>query len=130
MNGVQRHPLTVSVHDAEVGLRRSVALFGPRCAPSSLRHSSIYVIAEWAKAGDDCLAFGKSTSRPLVSLGLTRIVATLPIGTVALEPNTAGQRMIYWVWVERAVVDKLARLRGPGETFSHAIMRLAAAERG
>ena len=57
------------------------------------------------------------------------IVATLPIGTVALEPKTAGQGMVCWVWVEPAVVDKLARLRGPGETFSHVITRPAAGER-
>jgi len=37
--------------------------------------------------------------------------------------------MIYWVWVELAVVDKLARLRKPDETYSHVIMRLAAGER-
>jgi hypothetical protein len=49
------------------------------------------------------------------------IKATMPIGTVSFEPEvTKGLRVI---WVERAVVDKLARLRGPGETF-----RLAAAE--
>jgi hypothetical protein len=30
--------------------------------------------------------------------------------------------------LEQAAVDKLARLRGPVETFSHVIMRLAAGE--
>jgi hypothetical protein len=55
------------------------------------------------------------------------IKATLPVGTVAFEPEvTKGLRHI---WLERAVVDKLARLRGPGETFSHVILRLAAGER-
>jgi hypothetical protein len=51
------------------------------------------------------------------------IKAALPVGSVAFEPEvTKGLRTI---WVERVVVDKLARLRGPGETFSHVIMRLA-----
>jgi hypothetical protein len=54
------------------------------------------------------------------------IKATMPLGTVSFEPEvTKGLRSI---WVERAVVDKLARLRGPGETFSHVILRLAEGE--
>jgi hypothetical protein len=55
------------------------------------------------------------------------IVATLPLGAVALEPKTAA-RGIYWVWIEPEVVKKLARQRGPRETYSHVIMRLAAGE--
>jgi hypothetical protein len=56
------------------------------------------------------------------------IKATLPVGTVAFELEvTKGLRS---VWVEQAVVDKLARMRRPDETFSHVIMRLAAGERG
>jgi hypothetical protein len=68
----------------------------------------------------------------MVRLAITKeaydaIVATLPFGNVAAEPEiTKGIR---WIWVEQAVVDKLARQRGPGETFSHVIMRLAAGER-
>jgi hypothetical protein len=51
------------------------------------------------------------------------IKATLPLGTVAFEPQiTKGLRSI---WVEPAVVDRLTRLRGPGDTFSQVIMRLA-----
>jgi hypothetical protein len=47
---------------------------------------------------------------PVVRVAITEeaceaIVATLPIGTGAVEPKTAGQGMIYWVWVEQAVVD-------------------------
>jgi hypothetical protein len=48
----------------------------------------------------------------------------MPVGSVAFEPEvTKGLRHI---WLERAVVDKLARLRGPDETLSDVIMRLAA----
>jgi hypothetical protein len=55
------------------------------------------------------------------------IRATLPVGSVAFEPEiTKGLRS---VWLERVWVDKLKRLRGPHETFSHVIMRLAAGER-
>jgi hypothetical protein len=51
------------------------------------------------------------------------IKATLPLGSVAFEPEVT--KGLHQIWVEPAVVDKLARLRGPGETFSHVIMRLA-----
>jgi hypothetical protein len=55
------------------------------------------------------------------------IKATMPVGSVAFEPEvTKGLRRI---WLERAVVDKLARLRGPGESFSHVIIRPAGMER-
>jgi hypothetical protein len=39
------------------------------------------------------------------------IVATLPIGTVALKPKTAAQGMICWVWVERR---RGGQARSPG----------------
>ena len=56
------------------------------------------------------------------------IKATLPLGTVAFEPEvTKGLRSI---WVEPAVVAKLKRMRGPSETFSHVILRLAAGSAG
>jgi hypothetical protein len=46
------------------------------------------------------------------------------VGSVAFEPEiTKGLRQI---WPERVWVDKLFRQYGPGETFSHVIMRLAA----
>jgi hypothetical protein len=44
------------------------------------------------------------------------IEATMPVGAVAFEPEiTSGLRQI---WQGPAVMDKLARLRGPGETSS------------
>jgi hypothetical protein len=53
------------------------------------------------------------------------IERTLPIGTVAFEPARAlrGQRVI---WLEPRIVDKLRALRGPGESYSDVIIRLAA----
>jgi hypothetical protein len=45
------------------------------------------------------------------------IKATLPMGSVAFEPDAAnGQRQL---WLERVWADKLAPMRGKGETFSH-----------
>ncbi len=52
------------------------------------------------------------------------ICATLPLGSVAVEPyfNERGQREI---WLEDAVVNRLAAMRGPGEDYSDVILRLA-----
>jgi hypothetical protein len=44
------------------------------------------------------------------------------IGPLEIAPN--GQ---YRVWLPRAVVDRLARLRGARESYSDVILRLAAA---
>ena len=44
-NSILRHPLAVQVHDAEIGLRRGVALFG-RVAHLSLLKWSWYALAD------------------------------------------------------------------------------------
>jgi hypothetical protein len=44
----------------------------------------------------------------------------LPVGSVAFEPEvTKGQRQI---WLERVWLDKLAAMRGEGESYSDVIM--------
>jgi hypothetical protein len=55
------------------------------------------------------------------------LVATLPLGSVAVEPyfNERGERVI---WIEEVWVDKLAAMRRSGESYSDVIMRLSAAE--
>jgi hypothetical protein len=52
------------------------------------------------------------------------IVATLPLGSVMYEAKLDPQanRLI---WLESPVVDKLAAMRGPGESYSDVILRLA-----
>jgi hypothetical protein len=49
------------------------------------------------------------------------------LGSVGFEPglDAKGQRLI---WVEAAVVGRLAGMRGPGEDYSDVILRVAAAE--
>jgi predicted CopG family antitoxin len=37
------------------------------------------------------------------------------------EADAKGERM---VWIEAAVVDRLATMRGPGESYSDVILRL------
>ena len=52
------------------------------------------------------------------------IAATLPLGPVGYENavNECGER---YIWLPRAVVDRLAAMRGPGESYSDVILRLA-----
>jgi len=51
------------------------------------------------------------------------IAATLAPDSVGFEPevDARGGRV---VWLDAAVVDKLAALRGPGESYSDVILRL------
>jgi hypothetical protein len=53
------------------------------------------------------------------------IAKTLPFGSVGYENavNERGERLI---WLEPRVVDRLRALRGPGESYSDVILRLAA----
>jgi hypothetical protein len=52
------------------------------------------------------------------------IAATLPLGTVSFEnkTNERGERL---VWLEPRMVDKLRAMRGPGESYSDVILRMA-----
>jgi hypothetical protein len=54
------------------------------------------------------------------------IARTLPLGSVSFEneTNEQGQRLI---WLDRAMVDRLRAMRGPGESYSDVIIRLAKA---
>jgi hypothetical protein len=55
------------------------------------------------------------------------IADTLPLGIVGyeVEADAKGERL---VWLERITCDKLARLRGPGESYSDVILRLVESE--
>jgi hypothetical protein len=55
------------------------------------------------------------------------IADTLPLGSVGVEPevNNKGERL---VWVDVGVANRLGAMRGPGESLSDVILRLAAAE--
>ena len=52
------------------------------------------------------------------------IARTLPLGNVSFENRTdeEGNRLI---WLDRAVIDRLRSLRGPGESYSDVILRMA-----
>jgi hypothetical protein len=53
------------------------------------------------------------------------IATTMPLGSVSFEPQlgTKGDRQI---WLDDAVVNRLKALRGPGESYSDVILRVAA----
>jgi hypothetical protein len=57
------------------------------------------------------------------------IARTLPLGNVGYEnkTNEEGNRLI---WLDRAVVDRLRAMRGPGESYSDVILRIAAEKIG
>jgi hypothetical protein len=51
------------------------------------------------------------------------IASTLPLGSTAFEPEISpkGER---FVWLEPRFVDRLAAMRGPGESYSDVILQL------
>ena len=57
---------------------------------------------------------------------LDAIARTMPFGSVNFEAgvDANGER---YIWLPRAVVDRLRALRGSGESYSDVILRLAAA---
>jgi hypothetical protein len=59
---------------------------------------------------------------------LDAIARTMPFGSVNFEAgvDANGER---YIWLPRAVVDRLRFLREPGESFSDVILRLAAEQR-
>jgi hypothetical protein len=52
------------------------------------------------------------------------IAATMPLGSVGYEPepDAKGER---WIRLEPHILAKLKALRGPGESYSDVIVRLA-----
>jgi hypothetical protein len=49
----------------------------------------------------------------------------MPLGSVGYE-NAVNERGKRYVWLEPNVVDRLGAMRGPGESYSDVILRLAA----
>ena len=61
----------------------------------------------------------------IIEAAYDAIAATLPLGSVGYENATdeQGQRLI---WLAPAVVDRLKAMRGPEESYSDVILKLAA----
>jgi hypothetical protein len=67
----------------------------------------------------------------MIGIGITitaeayaAIKATLPAGTLTW-PTSPGERGDVIVWLEQATVDRLGAMRGPAESCSDVILRLA-----
>jgi hypothetical protein len=74
------------------------------------------------------LRFGRA-SWPIIRIAISAetfgaIAPTLSFGNVSYEnkTNEQGQRLI---WLDRAMVDRLRAMRGPGESYTGVILRLA-----
>ena len=65
----------------------------------------------------------------ITSEAFDAVCATLPLGSLGFEPqlNEKGERL---VWLEAVVVDRLAAMRGPGESYSDVILRMVEIEAG
>jgi hypothetical protein len=80
--------------------------------------------------GDLAVRAGYHHIRPVIRIAINQaafdaIAATMPIGSVGYEAQTneKGERLI---WLDPNAVAKLRYLRGPGESYSDVIVRLAA----
>jgi hypothetical protein len=60
-----------------------------------------------------------------IAISQAAIAATLALGSVGYE-NKANAKGELYVWLDRAVVDRLRALGGPGESYSDVILKLAA----
>jgi hypothetical protein len=56
------------------------------------------------------------------------IAKTMPMGSVDSEAKTDAEGKVLHVWLEEKWLNRLKLLRGPGESYSDAILRLAEAE--
>jgi hypothetical protein len=77
---------------------------------------------------------GRSHIAPMVKITITpeafaALAATLPIGSVAVEPERAPDGGV-GIWLDHATVAKLRAIRGPGDSYSDAIIALAEAHAG
>jgi hypothetical protein len=68
---------------------------------------------------------GLGLEAPITQTAFDAIARTMPFGSVNFEAgvDANGER---YIWLPRAVVDRLRSLRGPVESFSVVILRLAA----
>jgi hypothetical protein len=56
------------------------------------------------------------------------VAKTLPLGTVAYEPNVDAEGLRQ-IWLDPRALDRLDELRQPGESYNGVILKLAKAER-
>ena len=72
---------------------------------------------------------GHSYIGPVIRITITAeafqvIAATLPVGSVAVEPQRPPDGSVH-IWLDHNAVAKLKALRGSGESYSDVIIRVA-----
>jgi len=60
---------------------------------------------------------------------LSIFAATLALGTVAVEPERDEDGSVH-IWLDPGILARLKALRGPGESYSDVILRVAKGEGG
>jgi hypothetical protein len=60
---------------------------------------------------------------------LAALAATLPLGSVAVEPERAPDGGV-GIWLPHDALAKLRAMRGPGDSYSDVILALAEAHAG
>ena len=69
------------------------------------------------------------TRGPMIGITVTAeayaaIKATLPAGTQTRPPSPGDSGDVI-IWLDQAMLDRLDAMRGPGESYSDAIIRVA-----
>lgn len=67
--------------------------------------------------------------RLAISPAAYRAIAATLASSVGVEPQRAPNGD-YFIWLDPAVVNRLAAMRGPGESYSDVILRLAKGQGG
>jgi hypothetical protein len=85
----------------------------------------------WTFCGDPR---GHSYIGPVIRITITAeafnaVAATLALGMVAVEPERVRDGCVH-IWLDPGVAAKLKALRGPGESYSDVILRVAKGEGG
>ena len=86
--------------------------------------SQIATTAGWLRNSAAIRLFRSMISIAITPAAYEAIKATLPDGA----PRSIGPDGQMRIWLDRAVVDRLRALRGPGESYSDVILRVAKAD--
>ena len=95
----------------------------------SLKTHAIRYIADNLATGASRSHIGRMVRISISPQAFAAIASTLPLGSVAVEPERAADGGV-GIRLDHATVAKLKALRGPGESYSDVIVALAAATAG
>jgi hypothetical protein len=82
-----------------------------------------------ARPPDFCDRIRRMIRVAITAEAFDAVAATLALGTVAVEPERAQDGSVH-IWLDPRVLAKLKALRGPGESYSDVILRVAKGEGG